>query len=239
MALASSVLPRITRDALAGPAPEASLASAFPPSMLTLLVGEAANGAVERLILDAAAQSKSALLVCGDNHLDAYRLLAHARSLGLEDAVADGVLLARAFTVHQFVALVDEALPLMALERSDAGVAIVTGLLEPFLDEDVRDAESHTLLKRCLRALVKWTSTTGFPVVATMRRPDSARASDLLALACGLTARRVDAETVGGGLAGFRSRQMRLDAFAAVEAAVSCGTRLVRTLPAGNDAEAS
>ncbi|MFA5862696.1 MAG: hypothetical protein WDA16_13480 [Candidatus Thermoplasmatota archaeon] len=185
MPLASSSVPRDGVH-ISGPAPDASSSSTFPPSLLTLLVGHGSRGAVERLILEAAARSQSALVVCGDNRLDAYRLLAQARAVGLEDAVADGVLLARAFTVHQFVALIDETLPLMARERDDVGVAIVTGLLGPFLAEDVRDAESRTLLTRCLRALVAWTATTGFPVVATTRQADSARASDLLALARGV-----------------------------------------------------
>jgi hypothetical protein len=186
----------------------------FPAGALTLLVGEAAHGAPERLVLAAAAEGRGALLVCGDNRLDAFGLLARARAAGLEDAVADGLLLARAFTVHQLVALVDETLPLMARERSDAGVALVTGLLDLFLDEDVREAEARTLLRRCLRGLAAWSTRAGFPVVATMEAPGSARASDLLALASDAAARRVDAPWAIDARATAR-HQARIEAFAA------------------------
>ncbi|HUR69873.1 MAG TPA: hypothetical protein VM370_11565 [Candidatus Thermoplasmatota archaeon] len=105
-----------------------------------------------RLLLDAAARGQDSVLICGDNRLDAYGLLARARAMGIEDALADGVHLARAFTLHQFVALVEETLPRMARE-TDASLALVTGSLDLFADEDVTEAEARVLLPRMMRRL--------------------------------------------------------------------------------------
>lgn len=156
------------------PAAEPSAAPAVPrsvPAALTLLEGEAAllSAAEARLVLDAAARGLDALLVSGDNRLDAYGLLAHARTRGLEDALADGLVLARAFTVHQLAALVEETLPRMARERpaGRVGVAVVAGLLDPFRDEDVRPSEARALLRRVLRGLAAWSASAGVPAVAT------------------------------------------------------------------------
>lgn len=156
--------------------PEATLAPALPipgeppPVSVPLTLVEGAPAFLSRIearhILDAAERGMDALLVSGDNRLDAYGLLAQARVRGLEDAVADGLVLARAFTVHQFAALVEETLPRMAEGRRPA-VALVTGLLEPFRDEDVRPAEARILLRRVLRTLDAWGASSGVPVVAT------------------------------------------------------------------------
>jgi hypothetical protein len=137
-----------------------------PAGRVSLLVAppEALTEAETRLILDAVARHEDVLLICGDNRLDAYGLLARARPLGLENALADGVLLARAFTVHQFAALLESTLPQMAEERV-AGLALVTGILEPFLDEDVRPAEARVLLSRVLRTLEAWSQRSGVPLV--------------------------------------------------------------------------
>lgn len=132
----------------------------------------------ERLLLEAVGRGEDAVLICGDNHLDAYGLLARARALGLEDALADGVHLARAFTVHQFMALLEETLPHMVRE-TQARFALVTGVLEPFGDEDVTEVESSTMLLRTLRRLGAFAANAGIPVVAT-----GASNSRLAALAC-------------------------------------------------------
>lgn len=138
---------------------------------LSLLEGEAARlGEAEaRLVLWAASQGLDILLVSGDNRIDAFGLLAQARAQGLQDAVADGLVLARAFTVHQFAVLVEETLPRMARERpaERVGVALVAGLLEPFRDEDVRPGEARVLLRRMLRRLAAWSASAGVPAVAT------------------------------------------------------------------------
>lgn len=158
------------------PAGRLRLAADAPSSLATL---------ESRLILDAVAAGADALLVSGDNRLDAYRLLAQARARRLDAEVADGVWIARAFTLHQLVALLEETLPRLARERR-TGLVLVMGLLEPFLDEDVPPAESRTLFARTLRRLGAWSAGVDAPVVATFSTPTGARALALAQLAAEL-----------------------------------------------------
>ena len=165
--------------------PEAVVAPPTPesPGRFRLALGAPDDlSALEaRLVLDTVASGADVLLVCGDNRLDAYGLLALARARGLEAEAADGVWLARAFTVHQFVALLEETLPQLARERR-VGLALVTGFLEPFLDEDVPPAEGRVLLARSVRRLDAWSAGLGAPVVATSS-PSGPRAQQFAALA--------------------------------------------------------
>lgn len=119
-----------------------------------------------RLLLETVARGEDVALVCGNNRLDAYGLLARARAVGLEDALADGVHLARAFTVHQFLALLEETLPYMT-RTCGARAVLVTGVLEPFADEDVTDQEALVLVPRTMRRLAAFAAQAGLPVVAT------------------------------------------------------------------------
>lgn len=186
-----------------GPAGRVSLLVATPD-----VLGEAEA----RLILDAVARQEDVLLICGDNRLDAYGLLARARTMGLENALADGVLLARAFTVHQFAALLENTLPHMAQERPATGLALVTGILEPFLDEDVRPAEARTLLARVLRTLESWSAQSGVPLVLSHSQVRATGA------AAGLAAMIEDAS--GERVAVSFARTTRpLESYAAAEAA--------------------
>jgi len=140
-----------------------------PAGRLTLVVAPTRwlAGFEARLLMDAVAAGKDAFLVSGDNRIDAYGLLAQARARGLETEMADGVRLARGFTVHQLVAILEDTLPRFAKE-SALGVVLCAGLLEMFLDEDVPAAESRVLFRRSVRKLRGWAATMPFPVVATV-----------------------------------------------------------------------
>ncbi|MHB8605725.1 MAG: hypothetical protein ACYDCK_10770 [Thermoplasmatota archaeon] len=166
----------------------------LPPGALTLLVAshDALADLEARLLLEVASRGLDSLLICGDNRLNAHRLLALARSRGVEDALADGVHLARAFTVHQFAALLEETLPRLAAARAPyAGVALATGFLDLFLDEDVRAAEARVLLSRTVRRLAEWSREQAFPVVATLAPTASRDAEALLGLASALVPNRI------------------------------------------------
>lgn len=198
---------------LLGPLPQATPevqppAAPSPAARLRLLRAPADTlASVEAdLLLETVAAGADAILVCGDNRLDAYGLLAQARRLGLEDAVADGIVLARAFTVHQFVALLEETLPRMAEDRP-VGLALVTGVLEPFHDEDVTDDEARILVPRTLRRLDALAVQRGFPVVATTHRATGR----IVALAQTSVVDVVEARPPM-----LADRQRRLDAFGVV-----------------------
>jgi hypothetical protein len=152
------------------------------PGRLTLVVAPPRwlSGLESRLLLDTIATGRDAFLVSGDNRLDAYALLAQARAKGLETELADGVWITRAFTVHQLVALLEEALPL-ASRQHPLGLALATGLLEMFLDEDVQPHEARALFTRSVRRLDAWARTRDFPVIATLAQATGARAEALLA----------------------------------------------------------
>jgi len=151
------------------------------PGQLTLVVAPTRwlEGLESRLLLDAVAGGRDAFLVSGDNRLDAYGLLAEARARGMEAELADGVWIARAFTVHQLVALLEEALPLAGRQRP-LGVALATGLMAMFLDEDVAPHEARALFTRSVRRLEAWARSVDFPVVATVAEGSGARAEALL-----------------------------------------------------------
>ena len=127
-----------------------------------------------RLVLETVARGGEVLLVSGDNRLDAYALLDAARARRMEDAVADGVLVVRAFTVHQLATLLVRDVPYLARTRRPA-LVLVTGILDMFLDEDVRPDEAATLMKRVLRTL----RALDVPVVATHAPPGAGLARAL------------------------------------------------------------
>lgn len=235
-----AAIPRAATSAFrSGVLPEARLAlglsgldalDAFPSASLTLLTAppETLQDLEERLVLHAVASGRDALLAVGDNRLDAYRLLARARKAGLEDAVADGTWLARAFTVHQYVAILEETLPRLARDRPGA-IAMATGFLSLFHDEDVRVPEGRILLTRTVRRLAAWARERDFPVIATIPEPRDPRAQALHRLARDLTPHGVEVEKRFDGLRVRalpsertttlpfdRVGQARLDAFAGV-----------------------
>lgn len=191
------------------------LPGAPEPGHLSLVLAPPAwlDGLVARLLLDAVASGRDAVLVCGDNRLDAYGLLAQARARGLEQEMADGVWLARAFTVHQLVALLEETLPAMARDRP-VGVALATGILEMFMDEDVKLQESRVLLRRSLRRLESWAAQGSFPVVATLSPEPGARAEALLAEYRACRAPRVEMAAPLAAAARSAPRQATLDGVA-------------------------
>lgn len=171
------------------------------PETAVLVAPRHALGSAEaRLILDAVAAGQSVLLVSGDNRVDAYGLLALARRRGMEEAVAQDVSVARAFTVHQLAALLVDHLPRMA-DETRADLVLVAGLLDLFLDEDVQPAEGLVLLRRVLRAL----PTVRARIVLTHPPPATARAAALAYLVDEAIPRRIDLP---------RPAQARIDSYA-------------------------
>lgn len=158
------------------------------PETAVLVTPRHALGSAEaRLILDAVAAGQSVLLVSGDNRVDAYGLLALARRRGIEEAVAQDVSVARAFTVHQLASLLVDHLPRMT-DETRADLVLVAGLLDLFLDEDVQPAEGLVLLRRVLRAL----PTVRARIVLTYPPPVTARAAVLAHLVDEAIPRRID-----------------------------------------------
>jgi hypothetical protein len=81
--------------------------------------------------------------------------------------VADGVIIARAFTVHQLATLLETELPHQVKARvPNASLVLVPGLLTMFEDDEIDAAEARAILGHALRHVTAWAEETGVPVLA-------------------------------------------------------------------------
>ncbi len=91
--------------------------------------------------------------VDGGNSVNPYELGRICRRFGLDrNEVLDSVMVARAFTAYQLVSLIDECLE-AEVERTGAGMIIVSCLPDMFQDREMRWSESFQLIKRCVERL--------------------------------------------------------------------------------------
>jgi hypothetical protein len=140
---AESTLERIRTD----------LKGADPSTTIVLAYGTPA-GSVTYLALHMAfagiARQKPVVFLDGANSFDPFLLSKAARSAGLvPEELLSRVHISRAFTCHQMHALVVERLA-GALEQFDTNVAIISGLLDTFYDQDVPFAETYDLLRKTM-----------------------------------------------------------------------------------------
>jgi hypothetical protein len=85
--------------------------------------------------------------------VDPYELGRICRRFGLDrEEVLDSVRVARAFTAHQLVSLIDERLE-DEVRRTGAGTVIVSCLPDMFQDKEMRWSESYQLIRRCVERL--------------------------------------------------------------------------------------
>lgn len=128
----------------------ADLRAAGPPAKIVLAHGRP-TGAVTHFALNMAfagiAREKPVVFLDGANSFDPFLISKIARSTGLvPEELLSRIHISRAFTCHQMQALVVDRLA-GALNRFDTNVAIVSGLLNTFYDEDVKFGEAYDLLK--------------------------------------------------------------------------------------------
>ncbi len=102
-----------------------------------------------------AAHEESVVYLDGANSFDAYLVAKMARRAGLEPReTLSRIHLSRAFTCHQMEALVLERLA-GALRKLNTPIAVISGLLDTFYDEDVPFGEAHSVLKTTVAELVR------------------------------------------------------------------------------------
>jgi hypothetical protein len=112
------------------------------------------------------------LYIDGGNSFDPYRLLAHARKLGVDrDIVLDNIRVARAFTAHQLTSLLHDSLP-KALEARTAAserpvTVVVSQIADLYTDRDVGRSEASGMLELCAGRLVEVTEVSGAVTIAT------------------------------------------------------------------------
>lgn len=136
----------------------ADLRGSTPSATIILAYGTPA-GSVTYLALymtfAGIAREKPVVFLDGANSFDPFLISKLARRMGLvpEDLLGR-IHISRAFTCHQMHALVVERLA-GALERFDTNVAVISGLLNTFYDQDVPLAETYDLLKKTTAELVR------------------------------------------------------------------------------------
>jgi len=128
----------------------ADLRAVEAPSNIVFVYGKPARS-VTYLALNMAftgtAHRKPVVFLDGSNSFDPFLISKSARSAGLVPGqLLRRIHVSRAFTWHQMAALVLERLA-GAFEKFNTNVAIVSGLLDTFYDQDVSFGEAHDLLK--------------------------------------------------------------------------------------------
>ncbi|UCD58678.1 MAG: hypothetical protein JSV16_06105 [Candidatus Hydrogenedentota bacterium] len=101
------------------------------------------------------ARDKPVIFLDGANSFDPFLISKTARRAGLiPEELLGRIHISRAFTCHQMEALVVERLA-DALRKFDTDVAIVSGLLDTFYDQDVPSGEAYDLLRTTTAEFVR------------------------------------------------------------------------------------
>jgi hypothetical protein len=124
---------------------------------------------VQALLLDQVlADGGPAFWVDGANEADTTRL----RELAPADRALDRVEVARAFTAHQHVALLDRLAGRLAARASPTAV-VATGVDARYRAADVPDDRAERLFVRAIASLARAARVHEVPVVVTRRRDDA------------------------------------------------------------------
>lgn len=111
--------------------------------------------------------NKDVVWVDGGNSVNPYEIGRICRRFGLDRTeVLDSIKVARAFTAYQLVSLIDERLE-REVERTGAGMAVISCLPDLFQDKELRWSESYALIKRCVERVHEMTRERGLVTVVT------------------------------------------------------------------------
>ncbi len=105
--------------------------------------------------------------VDGGNSINPYELGRICKRFGMpRDETLNSINIARAFTAHQLVSLIDSSLE-KELDRTHAGTVIISCLPDLFLDKELRWTEAYQLMKRCVETLHHLTRDRGLVTLVT------------------------------------------------------------------------
>ena len=111
--------------------------------------------------------SSRAVYIDGGNTFDPYGVSSIAREYGLEPrSVLEKILVSRAFTVYQLIALIFEKLE-ETLKQYRSRLVIVSDIIGLFLDKDVPKKEGRDLFMKMMRYLSELASNRQVIVVAS------------------------------------------------------------------------
>ena len=103
----------------------------------------------------------------GGNSVDPYEIGRICRRFGQDrHEVLDSVRVARAFTAYQLVSLINERLE-DEVERTGAGMVVISCLPDLFLDKEMRWSESYSLLRQCVETTLELTRKKGLVTLVT------------------------------------------------------------------------
>jgi len=110
---------------------------------------------------------KDVIWIDGGNSVNPYEIGRICRRFGVDRTeVLDSIRVARAFTAYQLVSLIDERLE-AELDRTGAGMVIVSCLPDLFQDKELRWSESYALIRRCVEKVHALTRRDGLVTVVT------------------------------------------------------------------------
>ncbi|GAB4341666.1 MAG: hypothetical protein Kow0099_18530 [Candidatus Abyssubacteria bacterium] len=159
---ADGTLERIRADLKAQPPTSIVLAYGTPAFSVTYLALYMTFAGVAR--------EKPVVYLDGANSFNPFIITRIARKMGLSsEDLLKRIHISRAFTCHQMQALVTDRLE-DAFRRFNTNVAVVSGLLDTFYDEDVPFGEAYDLLKA---ATTEFTRLAGKGARILIACPDS------------------------------------------------------------------
>lgn len=110
---------------------------------------------------------KDVIWIDGGNSVNPYEIGRICRRFGVDRTeVLDSIRVARAFTAYQLVSLINERLE-AELDRTGAGMVIVSCLPDLFQDKELRWSESYALIRRCVEKVHALTRRDGLVTVVT------------------------------------------------------------------------
>ena len=183
------------------------LGAAGTPANLVLAYGtpvESVTYLALYMVFMGIAREEPVLFLDGGNSFDPYLLSKIARRANLvPEELLSRVHISRAFTCHQMEALVVERLA-GGLREFDTTVAIVSGLLDTFYDQDVPFGEAYSLLETTTAELARLSSQGARILIACpdTRLPLASRRNRFVHLLKTISDKVLRSEASNGG-AGF------------------------------------
>lgn len=185
----------------------ADLGAAGPPANLVLAYGAPAESVTYLALYMAfmgVAREEPVLFLDGGNSFDPYLLSKIARRANLvPEELLSRIHISRAFTCHQMHALVVERLA-GGLREFGANIAIVSGLLDTFYDQDVPFGEAYGLLETTTAELARLTGRGARILIACpdTRLPLESRRNRFMTLLKKISDKALRSEA-SNGAAGF------------------------------------
>jgi hypothetical protein len=107
----------------------------------------------------------------GGNTVDPYILSAMCKRMGLDrHEMLSMVSIARAFTAHQLVTMIEDVLG-REVRRSSPSTVIVSSIADMFMDKDMRRSEACQLLRGCAQEVARTTGDNDTVTIVTSHTP--------------------------------------------------------------------